>query len=151
LANKSECFEKFCNFHGTIEKVTGKKLVTLRTDNGDEYTSHMFSCYCLDHGIQYQFTQPYTPHYNGVAELKNQTLLDIVICFLQDGNLLASLWAEVISAACIITNLRSSKHSPYKTPLELFSGNKPSISNLCVFGSLAYVLITKPGRNKLDL
>lgn len=40
--------------------------------------------------------------------------------------------------------------TPDKTPKELFSGKKPSISHLKVFGSPVYVLTTKPSRSKLD-
>ena len=47
-------------------------------------------------------------------------------------------------------NLRSSKSSPDKTPNELFSRKKPSISHHRVFGTLAYVHQAQPGYNKLD-
>jgi hypothetical protein len=57
---------------------------------------------------------------------------------------------EAIRAACIITNLRSTKRFPDKTPMELFSRVKPSIANLKVFGLLVYVYFTQPGRIKLD-
>jgi hypothetical protein len=122
----------------------------LRIDNGGEYTSRLFSQYCKDQGILRQLTQPHTPQHNGVAERKNRTLLDIVRCSLRDGDLPAHLWAEAVRAACIITNLRSSKSHPDKTPRELFFGIKPSISTLPTFGSLVYVHITKPGCSKLD-
>jgi hypothetical protein len=122
----------------------------LRTNNGGEYTFRIFSKYCSDHSILRQLTQLHTPQHNGVAECKNRTLLDIVRCFLRDGDLLANLWVEAICAACIIINLQSSKSHPDKTPTKLFFGIKPSISTLCVFGSLVYIHLTKPNCNKLD-
>jgi hypothetical protein len=123
----------------------------LRTDNGGEFTSREFSDYCATHGIQRQFSQPYTPQHNGVAERKNRTLLDIVRCFLAEGDLAGHLWAEAVRAACIITNLRPSKMSPDKTPDELFSGKKPNVSKLRIFGSLVYVHKTGPSKSKLDV
>jgi hypothetical protein len=76
--------------------------------------------------------------------------LDITRCFLLDRDLPGSLWAEAIRAAYIILNLRSTKRSPGKTPSELFSGIKPNISNLRIFGSTVFVYDTKPRKRKLD-
>jgi hypothetical protein len=52
--------------------------------------------------------------------------------------------------AYIITNLRSTKQFPDKTPNGLFSGIKPSIHILKVFGTLIYVSFTQSKRNKLN-
>jgi transposase InsO family protein len=150
LNSKSECFQTFRSFHQEVEKTTGQKLLILRTDNGGEYTSKEFSSYCSKRGIKRQFSQPYTPQHNGVAERKNRTLLDIVRCFLLDGDLPGRLWAEAVRAACIVTNLRPSKRTPDRTPDELFTGIKPNLSNLRAFGSLAYVYNTSPTRGKLE-
>jgi transposase InsO family protein len=113
--------------------MSGQKLLTLRTDNGGEYTSREFSSYCFKRGIKRQFSQPYTPQHNGVTERKNRTLLDIVRCFLLDEDLPGRLWAEAVRAACIVTNLRPSKRTPDRTPDELFTGIKPNLSNLRAF------------------
>jgi hypothetical protein len=150
LTHKHECLDKFRIFHKEVERLTGKRIITLWTDNGGKYTSNAWTSYCSTHGINRQFSQPYTPQHNGVAKRKNRTLLDIVRCFLRDGDLPARLWAEAIRAACIITNLRSTKCFPDKTPIELFFGVKSNITNLRVFGSLVYVYYPQPDRSKLD-
>ncbi|GKF59691.1 retrotransposon protein, putative, ty1-copia subclass [Tanacetum coccineum] len=53
-------------------------IKALRSDRGDKYMSEEFLDHLMDRGMVSQFTQPYTPHYNGVFERRNQTLLDIV-------------------------------------------------------------------------
>ena len=46
-------------------------------------------------------------------------------------------------------NIMLIKHADYKTPKELWSGEKPNISHLQVFGCLAWVHILKNKRHKL--
>ncbi|SCZ94933.1 BZ3500_MvSof-1268-A1-R1_Chr11-3g03489 [Microbotryum saponariae] len=65
LRNKSQVFDTFQRWHAMIERSTGLKLRTLRTDNGGEYTSKAFIEYCSHHGITRQLTIPYTPEQNG--------------------------------------------------------------------------------------
>ena len=91
LRSKSDCIHKFQSFHRMVEKLSGHSILTLRSDNGGEYTSHAFHTYCSLHGIQRQYSQSYTPQHNGVAERKNRTLLNIVRCFLIESQLPSSL------------------------------------------------------------
>jgi transposase InsO family protein len=150
LCSKNQCFEKFKFFHQAVEKQSGCRIMTLRSNNGGEFTSRQFQDYCSNHGIHKQYSQPYTPQHNGIAEWRNRTILNIVRCLLIESHLLARLWVEAVLSAYIILNLRSSKRSPDKTPHELFSGIKPDISKLRIFGTTTYVFDTKPNKNKLD-
>jgi hypothetical protein len=59
------------------------------------------------------------------------------------------LWAEAIVTANHLRNLSPSNNRD-KTPWELFYGIRPDISSLRVFGSIAYALIPKKLRQKLD-
>ena len=45
LEEKSAFFTTFNNFKALVEVESGRKLITLRSDRGDEYTSNMFSEY----------------------------------------------------------------------------------------------------------
>ncbi|KAG2758638.1 hypothetical protein Pcac1_g29249 [Phytophthora cactorum] len=47
------------------ETQTGKRVKTLRSDNGGEYTSGAMAKFCKDRGIEQKFTPPYTPQLNG--------------------------------------------------------------------------------------
>ena len=125
-------------------------IQTLRSDNGGEYTSSAFRTYCLQEGIAREFAPPYTPQRNGIAERRNRSLLNITRCLLLDKALPGHLWGEAVKAAGDLLNLRSTKRHPDKTPEELLSGKKPSISHLKNFGSPVYVRTTKPSQSKLD-
>ena len=70
LKAKSEVFEKFKEFKALIENLSDKRIKTLRSDNGGEYTSKEFEAFCKDAGIKRELTTPYNPQQNGVVEIK---------------------------------------------------------------------------------
>lgn len=70
-------FKKFKYF---VEKQSGHKIKTLRTDRGTKYL--VYDDFLEKHGIEHQLTARYTPQQNGVAERKNRTVMDIVRCML---------------------------------------------------------------------
>ena len=61
LKAKSEVFEKFKEFKSLIENISDKKIKTLQSDNGEEYTSKEFESFCKDAGIKRELTNPYNP------------------------------------------------------------------------------------------
>ena len=150
ISQKSQVLDKFRHFVNSVASSTGLPLIALRTDNGGEYTANEFKNFCLSKGISQEFTPPHTPQRNGVAERRNRSLLDITRCLLLDKALPGHLWGEAVKAAADILNLRSTKLHPDKTPNELFSGMKPSISHLRVFGAPVFTHIPKPSRTKLE-
>ena len=56
--------------------------------------------YCDERGILHEFSAPYTPQQNGVAERKNRTLIETARTMLADSKLPINFWAEAVSAAC---------------------------------------------------
>ena len=81
LKNKSEVFSIFQIFKSLVENESGKKIKTLRSDNGGgEFVKNEFEAFLSKHGIQHQKTIPYTPQQNGVAERKNRTLVEMARC-----------------------------------------------------------------------
>ena len=89
-------------------------------------------------------------HKNGIAERRNRSLLDITRCLLIDKALPGHLWGDAVKAAGDILNLRTTKRHLDKIPNELFSGKKPSIAHLRIFGSTVFAHISKPSQAKLD-
>ena len=71
LKRKSKVFNYFKDFKAIIEKQSGYKIKTVRSDQGGEYTANDFEAFCT------RTTPAYTPQLNGVAERKNQTILDM--------------------------------------------------------------------------
>ena len=58
--------------------------------------------------------------------------------------------AEVVENACYLVNRSPSSALEDKTPHEVWTGKKPSLSHLRVFGCDAYVHVPKEKRTKLD-
>ena len=79
-----EVFLRFQEFKALVENQTGKKIKVLRSDNGGEYTSHVFDEYCRQEGIKRQLIVPYTPQQNGVAERKNCSIVGAARAMLHD-------------------------------------------------------------------
>ena len=56
LKTKDGVFNKFQEFKEEIENLTNKKIKTLRTYNGGEYTSKEFVAFCKSTGIRRELT-----------------------------------------------------------------------------------------------
>jgi hypothetical protein len=60
------------------------------------------------------------------------------------------LWAEAAMAAVYVQNRLSHSALGYKTPEEMFTGKKPEVSHLKIFGCPVFVHIPKEKRTKLE-
>ena len=59
-------------------------------------------------------------------------------CMLKAKNMPKEFWAEAVSCAVYLSNKSPTKSVKDKTPQETWSGMKPNVDNLRVFGSIAY-------------
>ena len=150
LKAKSEVFCKFLEWKSLVERMSDRQLKILRTDNGGEYTSNEFENYLKAEGIRHEKTIPKNPEQNGVAERLNRTLLESTRSMLADSRLPQKFWAEALSTAVYLRNRSSTSTVPRMTPLEAWSGEKPSVRNLRAFGCTAYSHIPKDERKKLN-
>ena len=150
LQCKSDAFEAFKRFKNLAETEKGVKVKTLRSDRGGEFTSEEFSKLCIEYGIKRQLTTPYSPQQNGVVERKNRTVMSMVRAMLKAKDLPRELWGEAVSTAIYILNRFSTKVLQGKTPHEVWTGKRPSVDHLRVFGSLVHVKNTKGHLTKLE-
>ncbi|GFY95400.1 hypothetical protein Acr_10g0007850 [Actinidia rufa] len=74
---------------------------TLRSDNGQEYVSNDFRSALSQHGLLQQFSCPYTPEHNGVAERKNRSIMTIVRCLLCGMHVPKHFWNMAVLTATI--------------------------------------------------
>ena len=95
-----------------------------------------------ENGILSQLSAPGMPQQNGVAEKRNQTLLDMIRSMMSFLGLPISFWGCALDTAMHILNHVPSKSVP-KTPWELWSGRKPSLQHLHIWGCPAHVLKVK--------
>ncbi|MCE8502524.1 DDE-type integrase/transposase/recombinase, partial [Latilactobacillus sakei] len=147
MRHKSESFEKFKEFKAEVEKQLNKSIKALRSDRGGEYLSDEFLNFLIEEGIISQLTPPGTPQHNGVSERRNRTLLDMVRSMLSHSDLHVSFWGYALETAVYLLNRVPTKSVP-KTPFELWTGKKPSVRHLKVWGCPAHV--RKQSMDKLE-
>ncbi|RXN36740.1 Retrovirus-related Pol poly from transposon TNT 1-94 [Labeo rohita] len=150
LKQKGEVFQKFLEWKAMAEKSTGRQLKVLRTDNGGEYTSSEFQDFLKKEGIRHELTVPKTPEQNGVAERMNKTLMETVRSMLADAKLPQKFWAEALSTAVYLRNRSPTKSVKGMTPFEAWTGEKPTVDHLRIFGCTVYAHVPKDERKKLD-
>ncbi|CAA0826244.1 Uncharacterized mitochondrial protein AtMg00710, partial [Striga hermonthica] len=90
-------------------------------------------------GITSQLTAPGTPQQNGVAERRNRTLLEMVRSMMSYASLATSFWGYALETAAYLLNFVPSK-SILNSPIELWSGRKPSFNHIRIWGCPAHVL-----------
>ena len=71
-------------------------------------------------------------------------------CMLSSVGLGQELWAEAVGIACYLVNRSPSSALDDKTPQEVWTSKKPSLTHLKVFGCDAYVHVPKENMSKLD-
>jgi transposase InsO family protein len=79
-------------------------LKAIRSDNGTEFRNVSFDQFCLEHGVDQQFSASHVPQQNGVVERKNRTLVEMARMMLDEHRTLRYFWAKAINTACYISN-----------------------------------------------
>jgi transposase InsO family protein len=150
LKTKGECLEKFKEFKALAETQSEHKIKAFRSDNGGEFISKAFQRFLKNHGIERQPSTPYTPEQNGVAERANRTIVEMARSMIHAQRLKLSFWAEAVTNAVYIRNRCPTRALVTVTPQEAWSGRKPCISHMRVFGCIAYAKVPDAKRGKLD-
>nr|GEW61762.1 Pol polyprotein [Tanacetum cinerariifolium] len=91
LKSKDEAIDKFILYKTEVENQLGKKIKVVRSDRGCEYVSS-FAKLCAKHGIRHEFTAPYSPQQNGIAERNNRTLKEMVTAMLISSGMSQDMW-----------------------------------------------------------
>ena len=132
-----------------VETQLGVKIKVLRSDNGGEFKSKASEAWSAEHGIHLQYTTPYSPVENSVAERFNRSSMEMVRSLLTQSGIPKPYWGYVYEATVYIKN-RIPHTSVGMTPYEGFKGEKPNLSNLRAIGCKAYYRIPDVNRKKLD-
>ena len=129
-----------------MQNQLGRSIKLLRSDRGGEYLSQEFQDHLKECGIVSQLTPPATPQWNGVSERRNRTLLDMVRSMMSQADLPNSFWGHALETAAFTLNRIPSK-SVEKTPYEMWTGKRPSMSFMKIWGCDVYV--KRQNSNKL--
>ena len=158
LHEKSQSVNVLEIFINEVERQHGKKVIAVRSDRGGEYYGRYtesgrcpgpFAKFLEDRGISAQYTMPGTPQQNGVSARRNRTLMEMVRSMMSFSSIPLALWMHALKTAIYLLNRVPSKSVP-KTPYELWTGKRPSLRHLHVWGCPAEVRIYNPHEKKLD-
>ncbi|KAK8665989.1 hypothetical protein V6N13_006142 [Hibiscus sabdariffa] len=138
MRHKSDALEKFKEFKNEVQNQHGKSIKALRSDRGGEYLSQDFDELLKECGIVSQLTPSGTPQWNGVSERRNRALLDMVRSMMSHTDLPTSFWGYALETTAFTLNRVPSK-SVQKTPYEMWTGRRPNMSFMRVWGFQAYV------------
>jgi len=134
-----------------VEKQTGRKLRTIRSDNGDEYIAKAVKNFVEDEGINHQWSSAYVPEQNGHAEREMRTIVESARSMLKARDLPNVLWAETVATAVYVLNCTMNRQrDDDKTPFEAWFRFKPSVAHLRPFSCDAYLMIPGGNHKKLD-
>lgn len=150
LKDKGEAYEKFKSFKLFVEKDVNKKIGTLRTDRGGEFTSTSFQEFCNNNGIRRHLTAPYTPQQNGVVERRNRTLMEMTRSMLKAKGVPNYMWGEAVRHATYLINRVPTRALKDQTPYESLRGRKPNVGHIRVFGCVAHAKVDSVHLKKLD-
>jgi transposase InsO family protein len=147
LATKDEALAAFTAFQARVEAEVGRKIETLRTDRGGEFTTRSFADHCTKQGMLRHFTAPYTSGQNGVVERRNQSVMGMARNMMKAMSMPSWFWGEAVLTAVFILNRSPTQSVEGRTPYEVWHGKKPSIDYFRTFGCVAHV---KQGNKRLS-
>lgn len=153
IERKSDVFSKFKEYVSMSESLHGCAIAKLKADNGGEYISAEMKRFCTEKGIQLEYTVPYNPEMNSIAERLNRTLVEKARSILCASGIDKKFWSEAIYTANYIKNRSPTtafgEQFANKTPN--YFKTKPNLSNLRIFGATCFNHIPAEKRSKLDV
>ncbi|GJZ08558.1 retrovirus-related pol polyprotein from transposon TNT 1-94 [Tanacetum coccineum] len=150
LRKKSQAPEMIMSFIRMVEKQNDIKVKQIRTDNRTEFRNHELESFYNEKGIYQNFSSPYTPGQNGVAERKNRTLIDAARTMLKESVLSKNFWTDAVRIACYTQNRSIIVKRHDKTSYEVFRERITNISYFHVFGCPVFIHNHKDHLGKFD-
>jgi transposase InsO family protein len=94
LESKDEVFEHFQSLALRLNNEHPNCLKAIRGDNGTEFGNAFFHQFCLEHGVDQQFSATRIPQQNGVVKCKNHTLFEMARTMLNEHRTTRRFWAD---------------------------------------------------------
>lgn len=85
-----------------------------------------------------------------MAKRKNKIIVGVSQEMLHDQGLPLHFWVEACNKVVYVYNRSPRRILGMSKPKEYFSGNKPGVSHLRIFGSSIYCHVTKDARKKIE-
>ena len=148
--SKNEHAETLLCWARQVQTETGQTIGEIKADG--EFRSKQLDDWCSQNGTSLTIVAPYSPEQNGKAERSVGLMKNMARTIMLDANLPPTWWAEALSCAAYTMNrLPTVSNVGDRSPYEVWSGMKPDLRRMRVFGSKALVLVTKEsGRHTWD-
>jgi transposase InsO family protein len=104
LESKDEVFEHFWRLALRLNNEHPNCLNAILNDNKTKFRNAFFDQFCLEYGVDQQFSAPRVPQQNGVLERKKCTLVETARMMLDEHKTPMRFWADAINTACYISN-----------------------------------------------
>ena len=143
LKQKGEAQEKLRTWKICVEHQTGEKIKAVGTDNAPELLQ-VAEEWRTAQGVELQPTTIASSHQNGPAERNIQTVEADMRAMLKDAELPIEFWDEAAEADAYIRNRTNTGpliDGKQTSPEEAFTGVKPSINHIRVWGTKCYSYI----------
>ena len=124
------------NWLKRVERESGHMVIVIRTDNAAEFKA-LEKQLGDKYGIEFEYTEPYSPHQNGPPERLNRFILEVSRSLLFDSHLPKTYWKYAAGAANHLRNCTAAvecEDGSLKSPFELWRGRKPDLTKFRVWG-----------------
>ncbi|GJW89349.1 retrovirus-related pol polyprotein from transposon TNT 1-94 [Tanacetum coccineum] len=138
LKNKSQTAEMIMSFIKMVKNKNDVNVKQIRTDNRTEFRNTRLESFYDEKGISQNFSSPYTPEQNGIAERKTKTLIEAARTILNGSVLSKHLWTEVVRIACYTQNRSIIVKRHDRTLYKIFRERIPDINYFHIFGCLSF-------------
>src|SRR6266487_3600785 len=141
LLKSKETYESvtvFKQFKAMVERESGKKIKSYRADNGKGEFGPALQEELKLLGIQFEPSPPYKHSMNGVAEKAMQLVNQRARSMIFQAKLPEDWWDYAVEYAVYLKNRVLTAAVQGRTPMEAYTGRKPAVSKLRVFGCAAY-------------
>ncbi|PSS05346.1 hypothetical protein PHLCEN_2v3933 [Hermanssonia centrifuga] len=99
LRSKGNVAEELKVIVAMMERQSGRKVQTIRSDNGTEFVNGVVEAFCCRNGIQQQTTVPYMPEQNGIAERAIAVYFGMVRSMIHSAKMDLHYWGEAFMYA----------------------------------------------------
>jgi hypothetical protein len=155
LKSKDEAMSALRSWRVKEERQTGREVKAARSDNAPEL-KNVLDTWEKEDGIRANYTTIATSNQNGPAERSIQTAENAVRTMLDDAELPMEFWDEAVETDAYIRNRLPTGpeiDGQITCPEQAYTGEKPNILNIRVWGSKAYDYVnpkTLPAKARHD-
>jgi hypothetical protein len=133
----------FKQFKAMVERQTRQPIVFFRSDNGPGEFGPKLILELKTQGIQFEPSVPYKHSMNGVVEKAIELINRRIRSMIYEAKLPDYLWDYAAEHAAYLRNRVLTAAVKKKTPIEAYTGEKPMIRKLRIFGCAVYPIVPK--------